>query len=78
MKKEEEGLRTLWEMEDLAEKKTAIYARLLIDTSLAKKMEELSLEHGARRAEIEKLLYGKERKKDGGRVATNGDKEEKA
>ncbi len=56
---EREYLQNLWELEDLAEKKTQIYARLLIEPSLAAEMEGLSSRHGERKARVEKLLYGK-------------------
>lgn len=55
---ETELLKTLVEIEDLAEKKTKIYARLLMDVSIAKKMEELSLRHENRKETLYKLLYG--------------------
>ncbi len=57
--KETEYLEGLLEMEDLAEKKANIYARLLTDVNLAKKMEEFALRHTERKRELEVLLYGK-------------------
>ncbi len=62
VKEENEYLKGLIELEDLAEKKTKIYSRLLIDAALAGKMEEISLRHKQRRESLEKLLYGKETK----------------
>ena len=59
MEKDNEYLKNLIEIEDLAEKKTKIYSRLLIEPSLAKAMEELSLRHEKRKERIEQLLYGK-------------------
>lgn len=44
---------TAWET--LAERKTAIYARLLTDPSLAKAMEELSARHARRRNALASL-----------------------
>ncbi len=77
VREENEYLKNLIELEDLAEKKTKIYSRLLIDSALAGKMEELSLRHKERRESLEKLLYGKATKgkasaNEGGRYATNG------
>ncbi len=78
-KKEREYLQGLIELEDLAEKKTKIYSRLLIDARLAGKMEELSFSHAKRRERLEKLLYGEplSKAKKGGMSATNGGNEEK-
>ncbi len=56
--KEETLLQTLISMEDLAQKKTEIYARLLIDVNLAQKMEGLAKRHGERKERLQKLLYG--------------------
>ncbi len=55
---ENEFLQELMELEDLAEKKAKIYARLLIDPALAGKMEELSLRHAKRKERLCALLYG--------------------
>ncbi len=57
-KREESSLQELIAMEDLAQKKTEIYARLLIDVDLAQKMEGLAERHGKRKERLEKLLYG--------------------
>ena len=62
MERENEYLKNLIELEDLAEKKTKIYARLLIEPALAKAMEELALHHEKRKETIERLLYGKDAK----------------
>lgn len=75
MEKENEYLKNLMEMEDLAEKKTKIYSRLLIEPSLAGEMEELSARHQERKESIERLLYGKNRK-DGGMSAMNAKENE--
>lgn len=76
--KDEENrrLEKLIELEDLAEKKTKIYSRLLTDVALAKEMEALSLRHGKRRESLEKLLYGKpiKKKNERGMVALKGEK----
>jgi hypothetical protein len=61
-KKEEKCLQELLLLEDLAEKKSKIYSRLLMDVDKAKKMETLSLRHASHKKEIEELLYGKEQK----------------
>ena len=52
-------LHDLCTMEEIAEKKAKIYARLLIEPSLTKEMEALSQMHKERRAALERLLYGK-------------------
>ena len=64
-------LQALLSIEDLAEKKTGIYARLLIEPALAKAMEELSARHKEIKERLEELLYGKS-KKDGGMSAIKG------
>ncbi len=76
---EEKYLQEMLALEDLAEKKTKIYSRLLMDARLAGKMEELSARHAKRKEEIEGLLYGKplSKSKKGGMSATNGGEEEK-
>ena len=61
-KKETELLLTLYEMEDLAEKKANIYSRLLIDTEKAQEMELLAKRHKKAREDLEILLYGKPQK----------------
>ncbi len=68
-KTENEVLKDLISLEDLAEKKASIYGRLLMDSALAQKMEALSARHKQRRESLETLLYGKEissKKKEGG------------
>ena len=62
-KDEKESLKTLCSLEDLAGKKAMIYSRLLMDTGLAKDMEELATRHEKRKAALEKLLYGKSKNK---------------
>ena len=49
---EKKALCTLAEVEDLAEKKAMIHARLLMDTALAKTMEELSKRHENRKERL--------------------------
>ena len=63
MEKEACFLQALASVEDLAEKKTKIYSRLLMDAALAKEMEELSLRHQERRDALKTLLSGEEKKK---------------
>ena len=63
MSQEKEGLKILLSLEDLAEKKTKIFSRLLMDAKLAGEMEQLSLRHEERKERIEKLLFGKAQKK---------------
>ena len=64
---EEKYLRTLYEMEDVAEKKANIYARLLLDASLAKFMEELASMHQKRKQKLWSLRFGEEKKTKNGR-----------
>ena len=59
MEQDNEYLKNLIEIEDLAEKKTKIYSRLFIEPALANAMEELSSRHKNRKERIEGLLYGK-------------------
>lgn len=66
---EKECLEKLIELEDLAEKKTKIYSRLLTESYLAKELEQLSFRHEKRREQLELLLYGKVQK-EGGRYAS--------
>ena len=78
--RETEVLKRLLDLEDLAEKKTKIYARFLMDVALAKEMEELSLRHQQRKDTLYTLLYGKDKKmakgKNGiGMVASNEEME---
>lgn len=62
-KTEEQRLQELCRMEDLVEKKTKIYARLLTDVAKAQEMERLSMTHQKAREKMEKLLYGEPLKK---------------
>lgn len=64
--RETELIKTLAEIEDLAEKKTKIYARLLTEQALAKEMESLSNRHAARKELLEKLALGKAKKDEKG------------
>ena len=57
---EKEGLEQLVKREELLEKKTKIYSRILTDAALAKSLEELSIRHGKRKQELCALLTGKE------------------
>ena len=63
---EKEILKQLWEMEDIAEKKTRLYSRLLLDVRLAQDLEEISLRHAQRKQKIERLLFGDTLKKKKG------------
>lgn len=64
--RETELLKTLSSLEDLAEKKTKIYSRLLTEPALARDMERLSARHKERREALEKLAFGKPLKKKNG------------
>lgn len=72
--RETELIQTLAEIEDLAEKKTKIYSRLLTEQTLAQEMESLSSRHTARRERLEKLAFGKAKKEEKGQDVskTNG------
>ena len=74
MERENEYLKNLIELEDLAEKKTKIYSRLLLEPALAKAMDELSVRHEKRKETIARLLYGKSAK--GGGMSAMKKKEE--
>ena len=60
--KEKKWLQELFTMEDLAEKKAKIYSRLLMDVEKAQEMEGVAARHAARKIEIEKMLFGDEKK----------------
>jgi hypothetical protein len=60
---EKQGLTALADMEDLAEKKTKIYSRILMDPALAKAMEEISLRHEKRKEGLLALALGKQSNK---------------
>ena len=75
MEKENEHLKELLKLEELAEKKARIYSRLLVEPALAKKMEELALQHERRKQSIYQMLYGKTKKK-GGMSALKGEETE--
>ncbi len=64
--RETELIQTLAEIEDLAEKKTKIYSRLLTEQTLAQEMKSLSARHTARRERLEKLAFGKSKKEEEG------------
>lgn len=71
--RETELLKTLASLEDLAEKKTKIYSRLLTEATLAQDLEKLSARHAERRKTLEKLAFGKplKKKKEGTVYATS-------
>jgi hypothetical protein len=75
--REKQAIEKMLQLEDLAEKKAKIYARLLTDNALADDMNALSLRHEKRKEILTALAYGKCKKnqKDGGMSAANGEKE---
>ena len=75
--REKETLKKLLKLEDLAEKKSKIYARLLTDMGLAEELSALSLRHEKRKEALTELVFGKVKKKqkDGGMSEMNGEKE---
>ncbi len=74
MQREEEYLKALLEMEDLASKKAGVYAKLLLNVSFAEEMQKLASLHTERKGALLELLYGK---REGGMSAMNGGKTEK-
>ena len=60
---EKDALDTLLVMEDLAEKKLKIFSRLLMETTVAKKMEELAKRNENRKEKLACLLGKKPQKK---------------
>ena len=59
---ETERLHALARLEELAEKKTKIHSRLLMDTALAEDMAHLSLRHKQRKETLRALIMGKQEK----------------
>ena len=49
-------------LEDLLDKKCKIYSRLLTDMAIAKQMETLAKRHEQRKAQLKRILTGKEKK----------------
>ena len=72
---EEQALKTLLSLEDLAEKKIKIFSRLLMDAAIAKDMESLSLRHEKRKEELARLLGKKPKNKQA--VTTDNEEEAK-
>lgn len=64
--KEKGWLFALAQVEDLGEKKTKIYSRLLTEVAIAQAMEELSARHAKRKKKLEALALGKTETKSGG------------
>ena len=63
--KEKGWLFALAQVEDLVEKKTKIYSRLLTEVAIAQDMEELSARHTKRKKKLEALALGKSEKNSG-------------
>ena len=76
---EQEHLLALADWEDILEKKTKIYSRLLTDPALAKMMEECSFRHEKRKEKLIAFVCGKtDKKKNGqGMSETNGEETDK-
>ena len=76
---EQDYLLALADWEDILEKKTKIYSRLLTDPALAKMMEDCSLRHEKRKEALQGLVCGKALKKKNGQgmSALNEGEEEK-
>lgn len=55
-RREKDCLKKLCAWEELAEKKTRIYSRLLTEVSLAKSMEELANRHKERKTTLTSLI----------------------
>ena len=62
MQTEQQALLALSQVEDLAEKKMKIYARLLTDAALAKDMEMLAMRHAKRKTLLQSLANEKDKK----------------
>ena len=79
VQREQSRLIALAEWEEIVEKKSKIYSRLLTDTALAKTREEVSARHEERRMRLLTLAYGKSPKKQNGqgRYEMNGGNTEK-
>ena len=60
--REKDVLEKLKRLEDLAEKKTRIFSRLLMDAALAQDMEKLALSHEERKQAVCLLLGEKSNK----------------
>lgn len=75
-KKEKELLSALLQAEDLAEKKTRVYSRLLTEISLAKKMEELANRHAERKQSLQALISGEKPNEDTMAKTNSGGEEE--
>ena len=70
--KEKSVLATLIEREDLAEKKTRIYARLLTDSAVVKTLQEVADSH-RKNGETLACFLGLKPQKDGGMVENKGE-----
>ncbi|MBO5412147.1 MAG: hypothetical protein J6A38_03620 [Clostridia bacterium] len=67
LREQEKGwLLALAQVEDLAEKKTKIYARLLTDVAIAKELETISFRHQKRKKALEQLAFGRTEKDEEG------------
>ena len=73
---EQTALLALAQRENLLEKKSKIYARLLTDPALAKTMEELGFRREKRRESLLALALGKEPKKKNGQGTSEMNEEE--
>ena len=74
--REQEYLLALADLEDILEKKTKIYSRLLTDPALAKMMEECSLRHEKRKEKLVAFVCGKTEKKKNGQGMSKTNEEE--
>ena len=66
LQRERAALKTLVGVEDIAEKKTRIFSRLLMDATLAQDMEKLAKRHEERKQTLLGLLGEKSKKKSSG------------
>ena len=60
LENETRALKCLARLEDLTEKKTRIFSRLLMDTTLAKELEALAKRHANRKARLYTLMGEKQ------------------
>ena len=73
---EKRALEQLAGIEDLIEKKTKIYSRLLTDAALAEDMETLANRHAKRKTTLECLAQGKTKQAEKRKAQTGEEEQE--
>ncbi|MBO5240191.1 MAG: hypothetical protein J6B56_02075 [Clostridia bacterium] len=74
--KERNAIERLAGIEDLVEKKTKIYSRLLTDAALAEDMETIANRHAKRKTTLQSLAVGKTKKAEKRRNEAGEESEE--